>query len=135
MEQPNTYQIRFNHVAIFVTDLAASSHFYGDILGLESIPEPFKEGRHAWFSLGPDMSLHVISGAPEQITYFRSHHTCFSVSNLDAFLTRLTHFGIPYYDSKGNQGAIRIRPDGIKQIFFQDPDGYWWEANDDTPQS
>jgi catechol-2,3-dioxygenase len=24
-----------------------------------------------------------------------------------------------------------VRPDGVKQIYFQDPEGYWIEINDD----
>jgi len=23
-----------------------------------------------------------------------------------------------------------VRPDGVRQIYFQDPDGYWLEVND-----
>jgi lactoylglutathione lyase len=131
MEALGRYTIGFNHVAIWVTDLAVSSHFYGHILGLQSIPEPFQEGRHAWFSLGPGLSLHVVAGAAEQKQYFQSHHTCLSVTDLEAFMERLSGNGVVYYDSKGNAGAIKVRPDGVRQIYFQDPDGYWWEVNDE----
>jgi len=27
--------------------------------------------------------------------------------------------------------VVQLRPDGIQQIYFQDPDGYWIEVNDD----
>ena len=36
---------------------------------------------------------------------------------------------IIYSDWPGNSNKINIRADGIKQIFFQDPDGYWIEVN------
>jgi catechol 2,3-dioxygenase-like lactoylglutathione lyase family enzyme len=31
----------------------------------------------------------------------------------------------------GITNTITTRPDGIKQIYFKDPDGYWIEVNDD----
>ena len=36
---------------------------------------------------------------------------------------------IEYSDFPGNLNKINIRPDGITQVFFQDPDGYWIEVN------
>jgi catechol 2,3-dioxygenase-like lactoylglutathione lyase family enzyme len=37
---------------------------------------------------------------------------------------------IKYFNSKREDRAVTTRPDGIKQIYFQDPDGYWIEVND-----
>jgi lactoylglutathione lyase len=37
---------------------------------------------------------------------------------------------IPFEDWAGKSGAITLRVDGVKQIYFQDPDGYWIEIND-----
>ena len=54
---------RLNHIAIYVIDLKISSDFYAQIVGLDTIPEPFHDGRHTWFSVGPKSHLHVISGA------------------------------------------------------------------------
>ena len=28
-------------------------------------------------------------------------------------------------------GTSPVRPDGVHQLYFQDPDGYWIEVNDD----
>ena len=36
---------------------------------------------------------------------------------------------LDYSDWPGNSGKINIRADGVKQIYFQDPDGYWLEVN------
>ncbi|HZV69551.1 MAG TPA: hypothetical protein VFG10_08405 [Saprospiraceae bacterium] len=36
---------------------------------------------------------------------------------------------ITYSDWPGVKHKVNIRADGIKQIFFQDPDGYWIEVN------
>ena len=38
---------------------------------------------------------------------------------------------VKYGDFKGEDGKVTNRPDGIHQIYFQDPDGYWIEVNDD----
>jgi catechol-2,3-dioxygenase len=40
-----------DHIAIYVTDLKKSSAFYRDVLGLDSLPEPFRDGKHAWFAI------------------------------------------------------------------------------------
>ena len=38
---------------------------------------------------------------------------------------------ILFEDANGHQNnKVNIRPDGIKQIWLQDPDGYWVEIND-----
>ncbi len=36
---------------------------------------------------------------------------------------------IAYSDWPGKPNTVNIRADGIKQIYFQDPDGYWLEVN------
>lgn len=123
-------QMKVNHIAIAVTDLSESEQFYRDIIGLKQIPEPFKVGRHAWFDLG-HAELHVIKAADERIEHNKSNHLCFSVDDLDAFIEKITSHGVEYSDFPGNTGKINVRPDGIRQIYFTDPDGYWVEINDD----
>lgn len=120
-----------NHVAISVTDLEDSEQFYRDIIGLTQIEEPFGVGRHAWFDLGSGAELHIIRSADERRERDRNNHLCFSVSDMDAFIEKVTSHGIEYADAAGNRGEINIRPDGIQQIYFTDPDGYWLEINDD----
>jgi len=31
---------------------------------------------------------------------------------------------------QGNTGAVNTRPDGMRAVFVQDPNGYWFEIND-----
>ena len=31
---------------------------------------------------------------------------------------------------KGTPGAVNVRPDGMRAVFVQDPNGYWIEIND-----
>ena len=37
---------------------------------------------------------------------------------------------IPYSDWPGAAHTVNHRDDGVRQIYFQDPDGYWIEIND-----
>lgn len=121
---------RFNHVAIFVKDLKVTRAFYENIVGLDTIPEPFHDGKHTWYSLGPGISLHVIEGAIEKKSYYKNQHTCLSVSSVETFVGVLRKNNIVFEDLKGTKNAISSRVDGVKQIWLQDPDGYWIEIND-----
>lgn len=130
MAQDNTPRIQLNHIALYVTNLQQSASFYRDVMGLDTLPEPFKLGKHAWFKIGPAMALHVIAGAPAKKEYYKNNHICFSVSSIDQFIGKLTQRGIVYEDVNGKTGAITTRVDGVHQIWFRDPDGYWIEVND-----
>lgn len=122
--------VKINHIAISVTNLQESEHFYRDILGLKQIPEPFGLGIHAWFDIG-SAELHVIEMAEERKEHSISSHLCFSVRDMDAFIETLAEHNIPFYDFEENPGQMTLRPDGISQIYITDPDGYWVEINDD----
>jgi lactoylglutathione lyase len=45
-------------------------------------------------------------------------------------LTRLEQHGVTYVSVAGQAKDITVRADGIRQIYFQDPDGHWIEIND-----
>ena len=36
---------------------------------------------------------------------------------------------IVYSDWPGKSNTVNVRPDGVKQIYLQDPDNYWIEVN------
>ena len=119
-----------DHIAVYVTDLQRSAAFYGSILKLDTIPEPFHDGKHAWFTLGGGAQLHLISGATTLPARPKNHHLCFRFTTLTPFIDRLKTAGIPYEDWAGKPSAITLRPDGVHQIYLKDPDGYWIEVND-----
>ena len=120
-----------NHIAVYVVNLQRSTAFYKDIIGLDTIPEPFHDGKHTWFQVAEHAHLHIISGATAPTTHDKNGHLCFSVPSVEAFIETLNKAGIPYEDWKGNKQSVTVRVDGIKQIYFQDPDGYWIEINND----
>lgn len=121
---------RINHIAFYVADLKISADFYEKVIGLPVIPEPFKDGRHAWFLIGPKTHLHIISGATEKLPKVKNAHLCFTVPSVDEFTTRLKQRGHGFENWAGEKMAVTNRVDGVKQIYFQDPDGYWLEIND-----
>jgi lactoylglutathione lyase len=119
-----------NHIALYVVDLKVSTHFYRDIIGLDTIPEPFHDNRHTWFSIGLQGHLHIISGAAGKVPHDKNTHLCFSVPSVNDFIPNLTKNNIAYENWAGQPNTVTNRVDGVKQIYFKDPDGYWIEIND-----
>ncbi|SMC87023.1 VOC family protein [Pedobacter nyackensis] len=123
--------VTLNHIAIYVADLKIATDFYQTVFDLEIIPEPFKDGRHTWFSIGAAGQLHLIQGAKSNVTHEKNDHLCFSVESIADFTAKLKAKQINYENWAGDQNTVTNRVDGIKQIYFKDPDGHWLEVNDD----
>src|ERR1700740_1663469 len=121
---------QFDHTALHVRDLQKSSEFYAKVMRLEKMPEPFKDGRHIWFRIGPHDQLHVIAGATDATEHPIDVHLAFRVSSLPEFMTHLDKRQVKYRSFKGDDKTVTVRPDGVKQVYLQDPDGYWIEVND-----
>ncbi|UKT65712.1 VOC family protein [Pedobacter mucosus] len=119
-----------NHIAVYVTDLKKSTDFYENIFKLKIVPEPFKDGKHTWFSLGTVGNLHLIQGAKPNQIYDKNEHLCFSVPSVDEFVTSLKRRDIKFENWVGAAQEITLRVDGVKQVYFKDPDGHWLEVND-----
>lgn len=128
--QDNKPKPVLNHVALYVVDLKISTEFYKNIIGLDTIPEPFHDGRHTWFGVGPKSHLHIISGASGKTEHNKNTHLCFSVASIDAFITVMNKNNVEYENWAGEKIKVTTRVDGVKQIYFRDPDGYWLEIND-----
>lgn len=130
ISQDNKPKASLNHIAQYVVDLKVSTDFYQNIVGLDTIPEPFHDGRHTWFSVGPKSHLHIISGAAKKEVHDKNSHLCFTVASVPAFTEVLKKNNIPFESWTGEKNAWTNRVDGVKQIYFTDPDGYWIEIND-----
>ncbi|HEY0272236.1 MAG TPA: VOC family protein [Chitinophaga sp.] len=128
-QQHSTPQI--NHIAVYVYDLAKSTAFYTKIMQLDTIPEPFHDGRHTWLRIGAHSQLHLIQGAAGITEHDINSHLCFCVPDINVFMQHLEANHIPYGNWAQNSHTPTLRPDGVKQIYFKDPDGYWLEVNDD----
>lgn len=120
-----------NHIALYVVDLKKSTAFYQNIIQIDTVPEPFHDGKHTWFKIGVNSTLHLIEGAKEPVVHEKSHHMCFSVPSLEDFIARLEKENIFYTNLKGDGKTPHVRVDGVKQIYLKDPDGYWLEINNE----
>ncbi|MCS4436512.1 VOC family protein [Aquiflexum gelatinilyticum] len=124
-------QTKITHIAIYVKELKRSTDFYKNIFQFPEIEEPFKDGLHTWLNIGNNLSLHLIEAPWEPVTINKINHICFSVADMDLIISNLKKQKVEFEDWPGNKNKINIRPDGIKQIYVQDPDGYWIEINDE----
>ena len=55
---------------------------------------------------------------------------CFDFMDDPEFIKNLEKNKIEYEDWAGTKMKVTNRVDGVKQIYFRDPDGYWIEIND-----
>jgi lactoylglutathione lyase len=129
--QNKNNNVHINHTAIYVMNIPNAGNFYSKIIGLDSIAEPFHDGKHIWYKTGEHTMLHVIQGATEKKEYYKNQHTCFTVPDFNAFVEKLNKINWAFEDVAGNKNKITTRVDGVHQIWLQDPDGYWLEINDD----
>jgi len=127
--QDTTFNFAFNHMALSVKNVDRSAEFYKTALKLTEITNRSKLEGVRWFSLAEGKELHLISIVKENVTINKGVHLAFTTNQFDAFVARLDKLNISYSDWPGTNHKINIRADGIKQIFFQDPDGYWIEVN------
>jgi lactoylglutathione lyase len=119
-----------NHIAHYIYDLQKSTAFYTQVIGLDTIPEPFHDGKHTWLSIGDKTHLHLIQGAKNPENHDNNSHICLTVPSVEQFIKRLKDAEVPFEDWAGTSGAVTHRVDGVLQIYFKDPDGYWIEVND-----
>ena len=122
--------LTYNHQALLVKDLETSSDFYKDVLQLEEINNATGFDFIRWFSTGNGTQLHLIEGDTKDIATNKGVHLAFSLSDLQAFMEYLDSKGIKYVNHFGDKKEPNIRADGVKQVYIQDPDGYWIEIND-----
>ncbi|MCO6478896.1 MAG: VOC family protein [Phaeodactylibacter sp.] len=77
----------FNHLALSVSDIEASTAFYRDILGLEPIevPDDLKAIR-SWFKFGGGQDLHLLAGRTEPVAdnSRTSSHYSLTIPDADA---------------------------------------------------
>jgi lactoylglutathione lyase len=118
----------FNHTALCAKDLKRTTYFYAEVLRLQKIKNPFNDTLHTWLKIGPGLALHIIKGDCVVRDDIRIH-LCFSVPSLEVFIKHLDLLGIKYYNFNKEPKKIQLRPDGVSQIYFQDPDSNWIEVN------
>ncbi len=122
----------FNHIALSVKDVNESVKFYQDLLDLKEIPNTASNSKTRWLLLDESKQLHLIPRPDFEIKVNKAVHFALSTDDLDAFIKRLNNFNIEYSDWKNTPNKDYIRKDGIRQVYFQDPNGYWIEINNNS---
>ena len=125
-----TFSVSFDHYAINVQDLDASVDFYQRVFGLEEIYDGTEKEHIRWLSLGGGMSLHVIEADRSALRLQKGVHLALAVARFDAFVEHLRELEVPFETWTGVPRETNSRPDGVRQVYLRDPDGYWVEVND-----
>ena len=125
----SSFTLNFNHIALLVKDVDRSVEFYQRIFDLKEIENLTGKERIRWLSLDDGGEIHLIARYDSEIKLHKSVHFCMATPDFDSFIRNLEEKGITYTDWPGNTNQINYRTDGIKQVYIQDPDGYWIEVN------
>lgn len=121
---------RLDHIALLVRDLDESVAFLTDVLGLTEMPNPMGGTAIRWIEIGDGRRFHVQAGDISRVHVEKQTHFALSTSDFDSVLARFRRDAISFADMKGTPGAINTRLDGMRAIFLEDPNGYWFEIND-----
>ncbi|WP_224489312.1 VOC family protein [Robertkochia flava] len=121
--------LTFNHQALQVHNLDESAAFYQEVLGLTEIEDKTEQPHIRWFSMGSKLELHLIEDPSAPEAPVKGVHMALSTADLDGMMQHLKSKEIPFENWMGEAGTTNSRPDGVRQIYVQDPDGYWIEIN------
>jgi len=124
------FNLSFDHLALVVKSVDESMAFYQKVFQLEEIPNTALESKTRWLALGTGKQLHLIPRPDFDIKINKANHFALATEDLSSFVTHLESLEIPYTDWKGVPNKIYVRNDGIRQVYFQDPNGHWVEVND-----
>lgn len=119
----------FNHIALSVKDVDESVEFYQRVLELKEIENTASNSKTRWLSLGEDKQLHLIPRPNAEIKTNKAVHFALATSDITLLMKHLKTLKIDYSDWPGTTNKDYLRKDGIKQVYFQDPNGYWIEIN------
>lgn len=121
----------FNHIALSVKDVDIAIAFYQKVFYFKEIKNTASNSKTRWLSIGEGKQLHLIPRPDFEIKVNKAVHFALSTGDIDSFVILLKELKIDYSDWIGSQNKDYVRKDGIKQVYFKDPNGYWIEINDD----
>jgi lactoylglutathione lyase len=91
---------------------------------------PYTSGT-AWVTA---IKLHAIQGDCTGVHPYSRAPYAFAVGSVHEFAKKLDKLNIKYGNWKGDSKEPTLRADGVLQLYFQDPDGYWIEINSPAPK-
>lgn len=119
----------FNHIALSVKDVNESVEFYQKVLQLKEIENTASVSKTRWLSLNEGKELHLIPRPDFEVRTNKAVHFALSTNDMDSFVKHLRELEIEFSDWHDKPNQVFVRDDGIKQVYFQDPDDYWIEVN------
>ena len=127
-----SFSIEHDHSTIQVENIDKSMAFYKGILKLKEIATPWPDKKTIRFlEIGINQQLHIAQvDNYGDVKVNKVLHHAFAIKDFDSYLKCLDEKNINYSNFSGESKKIQTRPDGVRQIYFQDPDGYWIEIND-----
>jgi catechol 2,3-dioxygenase-like lactoylglutathione lyase family enzyme len=126
-----SFDFEFDHYTLQVKSMEASVEFYKNILQLKELDTPWPDNPSIrFFEIGNNQQLHLGEVDFGEVKLNKIIHLALAVNDFDAFLTHLMDIGFDYSNFSGEKLKYQTRPDGVRQIYFQDPDEYWIEVND-----
>ena len=125
------FSFTLQHTTVVVSDFEKSRDFYLGLLQLKEVPTDFLPENQMFVSAGGKLELHVGEVPGVKIEPSNFNHFALTVNDFDGFLAYLKSKGIVYSGLGGGEDYyVQKRPDGVRQTWIQDPDGYWIEFND-----
>jgi catechol 2,3-dioxygenase-like lactoylglutathione lyase family enzyme len=115
--------VGLNHVSVVAHDLAESTRFYVEVLGLEEIPTPNFGYPVQWLAVG-GQQLHLFERPEEPPA---SAHLAFEVDDFVAVYERARELGVLDRTTMGY--AVAQLPGGEGQMYLRDPSGNLVEAD------
>ena len=123
-------EYRLDHIALLVRDLDETATFLADVLQLREVPNPMGGRDIRWFDIGGGQRFHIQAGDISRTHVEKRTHIALSAADLNAVIAHLNARGVAFSNMAGVSGAVNVRPDGMRAVFVQDPNGYWFEIND-----
>lgn len=115
--------IGIHHITILVTNLERSRKFYGEVLGLQEKQDMPDFGRPLiWYQVGPTQ-VHILPKESVAVNQYGdlsslawNRHVAIGIEDFSEIKQRLDDGNLPYCENPNS--AL-----GLRQLFFQDPDG------------
>lgn len=105
------------HVALDVTDMDATTAFYGDLLGFEPVAELEAGGvTNVFYGHGDEMELQFVP-VDGDVDTSAPNHLAVEVDDVDAFVEELG-------EDRVERGPFAVDEFGLYVAFVTDPDGY-----------
>ncbi|WP_025741516.1 VOC family protein [Aquimarina pacifica] len=122
----------FDHIALSVKDVDESVEFYQKVFQIKEIKNTASSSKTRWLSFDEGIQLHLIPRPNAEIKINKAVHFALTTNDIHSFVKHLQILKIDYSDWLNTPNKDYIRKDGVKQVYFQDPNGYWVEINDDV---